>query len=219
LRKWNSEPRGAYRRCSTFQVVGHPRAILQGVDLVDAVEFRRPVVRDGGSPASFFDSGKPVAGFTALDPPDLGPLNFAALAASAAGTWARGPRRSKRSGKESRPGHRRQNRPRRSLFTSVGLSAAVFPPRPPHRTIQSGRPFACDMLACCNVPTGAGISWAIPRVVRTRGRADHDGLHARIESWWWRGPQPARRFAESHLQRERRDYADRPVGLKPGEES
>jgi len=62
---------------------------VQGVDVVAGVEFRRPVVRDGGSPASFFDSGKPVMGFTTLDPPDLGPLNFAALGAF--GRWNVGP--------------------------------------------------------------------------------------------------------------------------------
>jgi integron integrase len=39
--------------------------------------------------------------------------------------------------------------------------------------------------------------------LRTQGRPDYDGLQPRVESWRSRGAQPARRFAESRLQRGR----------------
>ena len=49
-----------------------------------------------------------------------------------------------------------------------------------------------------------------------QGRPDHDGLHARIESWRSRGPQPARPSAESSLCRGRPYYRYLPVGVKLG---
>jgi len=86
-----SLPRTVFWEASSFtsRIVGHPEAILQGVDLMDAVDFRRAVVRHRGSQAPFFDSGEPVVGFTTLDPPDLGPLHFVALGAF--GRWNVGP--------------------------------------------------------------------------------------------------------------------------------
>jgi integron integrase len=47
-------------------------------------------------------------------------------------------------------------------------------------------------------------------LVRTQGRSDHDGLHARVKSWRARGPDPAGWFPESSVQRGQ----DPPVGLK-----
>ena len=47
---------------------------------------------------------------------------------------------------------------------------------------------------------------AHPRKVAESDCPDHDGLHARIESWRARGPQPPRPSARSRVQRARRDY-------------
>jgi hypothetical protein len=48
---------------------------------------------------------------------------------------------------------------------------------------------------------------------RTQGRSDHDGLHARLESWRAKSPQPAGWFPVSCVQRGQ-EQADPPVGLK-----